>query len=176
MPKRKVCVSGDLEAIANLEVDQLRLRWIELFGTEPAPRISRDVLIRGVAYRIQEEINGRLSQGRRRQLKRLAEELRSAGSIASAKNKTFKTGTKLIREWKGRVHEVLISDAGYVRGEKHYRSLTQIARLITGTGWSGPRFFGLEIEGRPASLETARRVSRHRSGSPPTRAAGSDNG
>jgi len=176
MSKHKAGASDDLEAIANLEVGQLRLRWAELFGSEPAPRISRDVLIRGVAFRIQEDTNERLCQARRRQLKRLAEELRAGGSIASLENKSFKTGTKLIREWKGRVHEVLITDAGYVWGGKHYRSLTQIARLITGTGWSGPRFFGLEIESRSAAIESTGRASRRRSGSPPTRAAGSDNG
>jgi len=161
---------------ANLQTDALRLRWAELFGSEPAARISRDVLIRGVAFRIQEDINGRLSQARRRQLKRLAEELRAGRSIASLENKTFKTGTKLIREWKGRVHEVLITDAGYVWGGKHYRSLTEIARLITGTGWSGPRFFGLETDGRPASPEKAGRASRPRPGSSLTRAAGGSDG
>ena len=176
MPKDKACLSADLEAIANLEINLMRLRWTELFGSDPAPRISRDVLIRGVAYRIQEEINGRLSQARRRQLKRLAEELRAGGSIASLENRTFKTGTKLIREWKGRVHEVLITDAGYVWAGKHYRSLTQIARLITGTGWSGPRFFGLEMDGRSASLENTGRASRPRSGSSLTHAAGTADG
>ena len=172
MPKHKTRPSADLEAIANFQTDLLRLRWTELFGSEPAPRISRDVLIRGVAFRIQENTNGRLSQARRRQLKRLAEELRAGGSIASLENRTFKTGTKLIREWKGRVHEVVITDVGYVWGGKHYRSLTQIARLITGTGWSGPRFFGLEIEIRFAPVKNAGRACRHRSGSSPTHAAG----
>jgi hypothetical protein len=59
----------------------------------------------------------------------------------------FKPGTKLIREWKGRVHEVVIAGDTYIWSGKHYRSLSQIARAITGTRWSGPRFFGLDRTG-----------------------------
>ena len=86
----------------------------------------------------------------RRQLKRLAEALRAVRLDFQPDHKTFKSGTKLIREWMGRLHEVLITGEGYVWGGKHYRSLTQIARSITGTGWSGPRFFGWKW--RPARL------------------------
>ena len=66
----------------------------------------------------------------------------------------IKPGTKLIREWKGRVHEVIVLDDTYIWSGKPYRSLSQIARAITGTRWSGPRFFGLET---PPSVSVAAR-------------------
>jgi hypothetical protein len=134
-----------------LDTDVLRQRWSELYGTAPAPRISRDMLIRGVAYRIQEEAHGGLDKSCRRLLQRMAEALRDSGSIPVSQSQPFKLGTKLIREWKGKVHEVVIAGDGYVWAGKRYRSLSQIARSITGTRWSGPRFFGLETEKQAAT-------------------------
>jgi hypothetical protein len=139
----------------------LRQRWAQLYGIPPAPRISRDVLIRGVAYRIQEEAHGALGKSCRRQLRRLAEALRDSGSISASQGRSFKLGTKLIREWKGKVHEVIIIGDGYVWAGQHYRSLSQIARSITGTRWSGPRFFGLEAE-RPSAATLAKKCTRVR--------------
>lgn len=134
----------DLAAISGLETEALRLRWAELYGAAPSPRISRDLLIRGVAYRVQEEVLGALDKSSRRQLQRLAIALRDGGSMPGVRDQSFKPGTRLIREWKGQVHEVVIAGDIYLWGGKSYRSLSQIARAITGTRWSGPRFFGLE--------------------------------
>lgn len=144
MPKSNALLAAELKGLGGLGIDELRQRWSELNGMEPNLRISRDVLIRGVAYRIQEKIHGGLSKGCRRQLHRLAETLRKEGSIPSLQGQSFKPGTKLIREWKGKVHEVVIAGDTYIWAGKHYRSLSQVARAITGTRWSGPRFFGLE--------------------------------
>jgi len=135
----------EVTAIADLDADALRQRWAELYGMAPAPRISRDVLMRAVAFRIQEEAHGGLAKPHRRQLRRLAEMLRNGKSIPGSQVQSFKLGTKLIREWKGKVHEVVIADDTYIWAGNHYRSLSQIARAITGTRWSGPRFFGLEV-------------------------------
>ena len=139
-----------------LSTDDLRLRWTELYRVAPTSRISKDLLIRGVAFRIQEEAHGGLGKSCRRQLKRLAETLRDEGAIPTTQGQTFKLGTKLIREWKGKVHEVVIAGDGYEWGGKRYRSLSQVARSITGTRWSGPRFFGLATEKQAAvSMVTA---------------------
>ena len=146
---------GDL---AGLDTDALRERWAELYGMAPAPRISRDVLVRGVAYRIQEEARGGLGKSDRRQLLRLAGALRDGGAIPASQGQSFKAGTKLIREWKGKVHEVVIVGDGYVWSGKRYRSLSEIARAITGTRWSGPRFFGLEA-GQEAARAAAASVT-----------------
>jgi hypothetical protein len=158
--KSKTRAASETGDLAKLSTHALRQRWDELYGTAPLPRISRDVLMRGVAFRIQEEAYGGLAKAHRRQLHRLAENLSGGGSIPASQAQAFKPGTKLIREWKGRVHEVMICDDGYVWGGKRYRSLSRIARSITGTRWSGPRFFGLESECRPATPATAKRDAR----------------
>jgi len=146
----------EISDLAALSTDDLRQRWTELYCVAPTPRISRDVLIRGAAYRIQEEAHGGLGKSCRRQLKRLAETLQDEGAIPATQGQTFKLGTKLIREWKGKVHEVVIAGDGYEWAGNRYRSLSQIARSITGTRWSGPRFFGLEAEKQAAtSMVTA---------------------
>ncbi len=162
MSKSNLRLASEVGSLAGLDTGVLRERWAELYGMAPAPRISRDVLIRGVAYRIQEEAFGGVSKSCLRQLRRLAEELRDSGSIPASHRQTFKSGTKLIREWKGKVHEVVIAGDGYLWAGKHYRSLSQIARSITGTRWSGPRFFGLETENQAATLATKATLTRGR--------------
>jgi hypothetical protein len=137
-------LAAEIEELPALDTATLRKRGRELFGLEPAPRISRDLLIRGVAYRLQEEADHGLSKPALRQLARAAKELRETGSMTVSAVAGIKPGTKLIREWKGRVHEVIVLDDTYLWMGKPYRSLSQIARAITGTRWSGPRFFGLE--------------------------------
>jgi hypothetical protein len=88
-------------------------------------------------------------------LLRLAEALRDGGAIPASQGQSFKAGTKLIREWRGKVQEVVIVGDGYVWEGKRYRSLSEIARAITGTRWSGPRFFGLEAGQEVARLGAA---------------------
>ena len=136
----------EIEALRSADLDALRQRWQDLFTTAPTPRISRDVLIRGVAFRLQEEVYGKLGKACRRQLKKLAADLGN-GTPLTQSPPSFKPGTKLIREWKGKVHEVVIAGDTYIWQGKHYRSLSEIARAITGTRWSGPRFFGLAAAG-----------------------------
>jgi len=145
--------------LASLDTDELRKQWTERYGMAPAPRISRDVLIRGVAFRLQEEAHGGLSNSRRRQLQQLARALGEKGSIPTPSRQAFKPGTKLIREWKGKV----VGD-GYVWAGKQHRSLSQIARSITGTRWSGPRFFGLEAEKQSPALLAAKSVRQRAKG------------
>jgi hypothetical protein len=158
-----------------LDLGALRERWIEQFDTAPSCRISRDLLLRSVAYSVQEESYGTLSKSTRRKLARLAEELSESGTVRGATSVPLKAGTKLVRVWKGKVHEVTIDDDGYVWSQKHYRSLSEIARAITGTRWSGPRFFGTESSHqilRPRKLASATATS---SPSRPARSTGETN-
>lgn len=143
MPKPNALLAAELKELGGLGTDELRQRWAGFYGVAPSPRISRELLIRAVAQSMQEEAHGGLGKSRRRQLARLAETLRDGGSIPVSQTQSFKPGTKLIREWKGKVHEVVIAGGTYIWAGQHYRSLSQIARTITGTRWSGPRFFGL---------------------------------
>jgi hypothetical protein len=137
-------LAAEIGDLGGLGTDVLRQRWAAFYGMAPSPRISRELLIRAVAHRMQEDAHGGLGKSCRRQLARLAETLGAGGSIEMTQSRSFKPGTKLIREWKGRVHEVVIAGGTYIWAGQHYRSLSQIARAITGTRWSGPRFFGLE--------------------------------
>jgi hypothetical protein len=150
VPKPNALLAAELKELRGLGTDELRQRWTVLFGIPPSPRISRELLIRAVAYRMQEEAGGGLSKSCRRQLARLAVTLGEGGSLEVSPTRSFKPGTKLIREWKGKVHEVVIAGGTYIWAGRHYRSLSQIARAITGTRWSGPRFFGVEA-GRGAA-------------------------
>jgi len=135
--------SADLAELDGLSVDVLRSRWTELFGVEPARRVSRELLSRGVAYRLQEKAAGGLAKKTLRQLDRMAKEFGSSGTVKVDPAGVIRPGTRIVREWQGRVHEVIVLDDGYLWKGARYRSLSEIARSITGTRWSGPRFFGI---------------------------------
>lgn len=134
------------EALARLPIlrrDELRAEWRRLHGTEPPVRLGREPLIAAVAYRWQEEVLGGLRPELRRRLRKIAEAARHGGDVIPAAPR-LKPGTRLVREWQGRTHEILVSDDGFQWQQATYRSLSQIAREITGTRWSGPVFFGLK--------------------------------
>jgi hypothetical protein len=167
----EVTVGATIAQLCECSLDELRDRWGSLYGMVPTPRISRDLLIRGIAYRIQEEAHGGLGKSSRRQVLKLAEVLRDGGTLPASQGQTFRLGTKLIREWKGRVHDVVITADGYTWDGKSYRSLTQVAGLITGTHWSGPRFFGFESQRQAATTFATKRA---RGGTTPGRRTGVD--
>ena len=144
MPRPIALLAAELKDLGGLNTDELRQLWTALYGIPPSPRISKELLVRAVAYRMQEEAHGGLGKSCRLQLGRLAKTLGDSGSLKVLKTRSFKPGTKLIRAWKGKVHEVVIAGDTYIWAGQHYRSLSRIARAITGTRWSGPRFFGLE--------------------------------
>ena len=100
-------------------------------------------MTRALAYRIQEIAFGGLSKATLRRLAGLAAEFESDGRNATQSQPRIKPGARLVREWHGRTHSVIATEEGFQFEGKLYRSLTSIAREITGAGWSGPRFFGL---------------------------------
>ncbi|HTW52348.1 MAG TPA: DUF2924 domain-containing protein [Stellaceae bacterium] len=129
-----------LDALTNAD---LRTEWRRLYRATPPTRLSRDLLIRGIAYKIQERVYGGLSQGATRRLRSLIERPDKHNRSRAAPAITLKPATKLVREWRGNVHTVTVLDEGFDYRGQRYRSLTQIAQLVTGTHWSGPLFFGL---------------------------------
>ena len=131
-----------LAALPSLSLGDLRLEWRRLYRAEP-PRLSRDIMMRAIAYRLQEIAHGGLSRITERRLMSLANELETAGRIAPSPGPRIKPGARLIREWHGRTHTVCVTETGFEFEGKTYRSLTKIAVDITGAQWSGPRFFGL---------------------------------
>ena len=148
--KRKISASPsalvrEIEELQEATSANLKERWRALYGTEPPRRISRDLLIRALAYRIQEKALGGLKPSTRR----LLSEGRSRCfgppvHPGSARTTALKPGTVLLREWHGTQHQVIVRENGIVFNGKQYKSLSQVAYRITGTKWSGPLFFGLK--------------------------------
>jgi len=113
-----------------------------LHQTPPPKRLSRDLLLRGIAYKLQENALGGLSKATLRKLQGSSQ----AESIATVRRRPrslFKPGTRLVREWQGTTHTVVILAEGVEWRGQRYQSLSVIAREIIGAHWSGPRFFGL---------------------------------
>jgi len=135
-------LEADLEALPDLSHRELKERWQEQFGPACPARMSRLLLLRAVAYRMQEQALGGLDRATRRRLDRVAADL-AAGPVAAAALKV-KPGTRLLREWHGVVHEVIVLEDGVQYRGKTWPSLSAVAREITGARWSGPRFFGLK--------------------------------
>ena len=131
-----------LQALPALSVEELRKEWRRLYRSLP-PRLSRDLLVRAIAHRIQELRYGGLSKATSRKLAALAQARRSDGEIAPKGAPRIRAGARLVREWNGRAHTVTVEKEGFTYAGRNYRSLSAIAREITGARWSGPRFFGL---------------------------------
>ena len=142
VPAMTTHVAKEIAKLARLDLPDLKTRWGEAFGRPPPRHIARSLLVRALAYHIQEKVLGGLKPAVRRHLARAAAEL-SAGRSPPAPFPTLKPGTRLLREWHGVMHEVIVlEDSVQYRGTS-WRSLSAVAREITGTRWSGPRFFGL---------------------------------
>jgi len=145
---RDLEVARRLEALSDLTPDELRKEWRRLYRSEP-PRLSRDLLVRAVAYRIQELRYGGLGKAIRRKLTAL--QARGSGAEVVVEGaRRIRVGARLLREWNGRTHTVTAEQQGFTYAGRSYQSLSAIAREITGARWSGPRFFAL-ISKRGAS-------------------------
>jgi DUF2924 family protein len=145
-------VEQEIAALCDLDHAALKERWRALRGGEPPRKLSRQFLLRALAYYMQEQAFGGLSPAVRQRLQRLAVELKATGRITSTgKQSPIKPGTRLIREWQGSTHEVTVLEEGFQWNEETYRSLSAIARAITGTRWNGHLFFGLRPRGRAAA-------------------------
>ena len=131
-----------MKAPNRVAIDDVRGEWRRLHRSEP-PRLSRDLLIRGIGYRLQELQYGGLSKAARRKLKTLAKMFQTTGRVGPDPGLALKPGARLIREWHGRTHTVTVTEDGFEYCGTSYSSLTKIAKKITGAHWSGPRFFGL---------------------------------
>src|SRR6266446_6246740 len=129
--------------LPKLDIRELREEWGRLYKADASPHLSRELLIRAVAYRVQEVALGGLRPEPQRQLRQIARELKQTGE-AKRFRPQLKPGTRLMREWQGRTYEVVVRDGGFCWQGTQYRSLSAIARKITGTAWSGPLFFGLK--------------------------------
>ncbi len=140
--------------IQALSLDALRDRWRALYGSEP-PRYRRAVLIRRLSYRVQELAYGELSEATRARLRQRLDEVdgepkaNGAAPLSERRRQAARAvvGTRFVRSWQGQRYEVTALAAGFEYEGRRYRSLSAIAREITGTRWNGPLFFGLRKRG-----------------------------
>ena len=132
-----------LGAIADLSREELVERWIKTYKHPPPKGIKRGLLERSIAYQIQAKRFGRLKPELTKRLVAIAGDEGVTGSGASP-TVELQPGTRLMREWHGKTHEVNVTQSGYDWQGDEYRSLSAVARAITGARWSGPRFFGLQ--------------------------------
>ena len=152
LTKSPETISRRLASLESSPIKVLKQQWLALYGSEPPHRVSRELLTRAVAYRIQEQARGGLKPSTRRLLVRLGNDARSGQPLKFEPTATVSAGTVLVRDWHGTAHEVRVLDRGVLYRRKRYRSLTEVARLITRAHWNGPRFFGLRSKrGQEAS-------------------------
>jgi hypothetical protein len=138
-------VAAKLDALGTLPRATLVDRWTAAYGGPPPRGLSRRLLEYSAAWHIQARAWGGLSPAAERALRRYADSPRSGARTTSPPRprNTLQPGSRLIREWQGRTCTVDVLDNGFLWDGRRYRSLSEIARAITGTRWSGPRFFGL---------------------------------
>jgi hypothetical protein len=126
----------EIVALDALSTPELRLRWSALTGT-PVPRVSPALLRMALAWELQARAHGGLSRETTRTLDQLARGM--------TRTQPQSAGMRLVREWQGRVHVVTIDEDQVIRWDgREWGSLSEVARAITGTRWSGPAFFGLK--------------------------------
>lgn len=135
-------LSSELTGLTELDRNALIEKWRTLYGTEPPSGSQNKFLLYAVAYCMQKQALGGLKPATRRFLEKAARENASRQHILPTIG--IKPGTRLLREWHGVTYEVIIMEDGVQCNGKRYRSLSEVARAITGTRWSGPLFFGLK--------------------------------
>lgn len=136
-------LTENLAALATMSPAQLRAEWRRVYRTSP-PRLTPDLLLRGIAYRLQERAQGGLAPATARLLDRMAQRLLRGDAPAGKPELRLKPGTRLVRSWNGTTYSVLVTDDGFVMGDRNFTSLSHVAEVITGAHWSGPRFFGVK--------------------------------
>jgi len=138
-------ITDQITKLRTLSRSQLLDLWQKLYNKAAPPGIRREILVPFLAYRIQENTQGGLKPTTLAELRRIARALdKNRMSNGPVVRTRIKTGTRLFRQWHGHTHEVFVTESGYEYCRVGYRSLSEIARKITGTRWSGPAFFGVK--------------------------------
>ncbi len=133
-----VACAPEIAAVCGLSRTDLIELWIDLHGSAPSKTLTTDLLVRGITYEIQIRQHGGLTRAEKKALDALTQGRSNPNPGA------LKAGTRFYRSWQDVTHEVLVMDSGYSWRGKNYASLSAVARAITGTRWSGPRFFGIK--------------------------------
>lgn len=138
-------LEAEIAQLRDLDLFGLRARWHSVFRRKAPEHLPRHLLFKILAYQLQAEIFGDLDRETKQFLERVALDPNGGGKLKPAMLRPgrLQPGTILVREWSGAPQRVVVLDDGFAWNGKTYRSLSEIARTITGTRWSGPRFFGL---------------------------------
>ena len=136
-------VEAELGRLAAMPIAQLRARYREVFRSDPPKAFGPDLLRRSIAHRIQEKAYGGLSRSAQRLLDQMMKAFAAKPGGKIVLPRRIKPGSVLVREWKGKSHRVMVLADGFAYDGETYSNLSEIAVLITGTRWNGPRFFGL---------------------------------
>jgi hypothetical protein len=139
-------LEAEIGSLTDLDNNELKKRWEALYETEAPARMKRDLLRHAIAYRMQERVLGGLKPATCRLLERIADDAGAHRPVKVRLSRKAGKGTILIRKWAGVDHQVEILEKGVLLGGKRYRSLSEVARVITGSHWSGPLFFGLKAQ------------------------------
>lgn len=153
--RERMGLEEEIGLLADLPRSELVARWTKLYRSPPPKGIKRGLLERAVAWHLQAKHHGGLSPNLRKQLENLATS--AFGDVGNTVDRTqslgknhspslrsvrLEVGTRLLREWHGKSYVVDVIDDGFLYDGRQFASLSAIAREITGTRWSGPRFFG----------------------------------
>jgi DUF2924 family protein len=150
-------LTAEIAYLAGLGNDELKARWKATYGTAAPLRMKCDLLRYAVAYRMQERALGGLKSAICRLLDRMADDAAARRSVkATPPARKLGAGAVLIRQWGGVDHEVTVLEEGLLFRGKRHRSLSEVARVITGSRWSGPLFFGLKAPAKEMSANGGR--------------------
>jgi DUF2924 family protein len=137
-------LTGKLKDLETQGNDELKDRWCSLYGTKPPQKIHHTLLIAAIAYRMQAEALGALKSSVRRHLMQAANNPPTSRPSPDHLSLRPRAGTVLVRDWGGVTYQVKVLEDGLLFRSQRYKSLSEVARVITGTRWSGPLFFGLK--------------------------------
>lgn len=130
-----------LDRLADMSTDELKAEWARRYAA-PTPNLSPELLRLGIAYRLQEQKVGGVSRSTKSVLRQLARQPQE-GKLKSPSPRKLTIGTRLVRDWHGVGHTVTVQENGFEYDGRNWRSLTAIAKAISGSHCSGPGFFGL---------------------------------
>ena len=136
-------VEAELDRLATAHIVELRKRYREVLRSDPPKAFGPDLLRRSIAHRIQEKAYGGLSGPTKRLLDQLVKAMAAKPNGKLELPRRIKPGSELVRTWKGKTYRVVVRPDGFAYDGKTYAGLSEIASLIAGTNWNGPRFFGL---------------------------------
>lgn len=161
-PPDQKAIEEEVAALGDLDLHALRKRWHQLFGNPPPKSLRRAFLVKSCAYQIQVNAYGGLSASTKRRLREIAAAARTGSTDGVLAAPRIKPGTQLIRSWRDKTHIVTVLDDGFEWNGARHRSLSAVAKAITGTNWNGYSFFGLKRA--PVANKNAAGPRRHRRG------------